>query len=1037
MRCLLTGESAVDYLAPEQAEGWAVCVALDNRIVSPLTFPQPAAFETDSIALSVEVRFDDMPTMKLAYAAKPSANKRIVIFRKDGWHIGFFNEKVQNVSGVSVWVYGNASGDILEYVNVWGNEYDPKEVVFRAVVDWKGWKRLDLPRNKEGPRFWGLTLRLSESQAAREPLYFAKLCPSQAAVCPPFAPAFGDPLRGLTQNADFHVILEAPDGPYEVELGIAEPAAVLKDEIGFDVASPDGEALFQYQRGKKGGPWWRIPCRAEGNRIDLHFRSRKRGNAWLNALRLYGDGRQLAEFRMGFDPADEAGFSDTDPSNLIPNPGFEAVDASGRAIGWRLLRQDKPADEKGFGGDEAVARGGRRSLRFPVRPEPLELEIATRQFWPVGKVEYVGAAIDYTRRYAMSAWVRGSDDVSGSARLEMTWYRFFQGTVIAEKNGHKYEDYVGGGTFNRLGIGRGPDVAVKTGEWQRIEWTGQPPYGADHVVFRVVTQGEKGSIWLDDMRCDGFGDAPVEIVACQGGYHPAGVKRAIIAVKGEPRKGGMFSLYPAGKREAAFKKETIDWGKDEWGRRLLIADFTDVTTPGAYELEVSLPGFSTVKSPTVTIDRRHYRELIDKVRHYLYVARCGMEIPGWHKACHLDDAQDGSGKHWDTTGGWHDAGSLDKQMSTASMIIRDLATIELETPGKYPPVTVEGLELPDILDEAVWGASQLIKMQLPDGRFFSSVNPSYGGMIHSQNNIVGDYDDRPLIGPYGAAIPRFLLALSRVSLALKARGQDYARFLKALELSYPGMKDESEALSVDIDMWRLTGEPAYRERAEKRAQIRLANLKSREYYWRGPDYDLLTSLIEYALAFPKSKLTRDIKKEVRAFVDQVLQPLVRQTPYEHVPGWDLLFPKTIKGTVSNGEVMAASSFLCQAYRLLDQKQCLELADAQLQWIMGRNPMNNSMIAGVGYRFQMPGTALSFTPPAPRNGLITGAALNYSIAGNGKLKTYYSGGVPRDFPVIYTSSDVPGSILSGGEICTSISAKFLRTCHEIDRAWNGQ
>ena len=36
--------------------------------------------------------------------------------------------------------------------------------------------------------------------------------------------------------------------------------------------------------------------------------------------------------------------------------------------------------------------------------------------------------------------------------------------------------------------------------------------------------------------------------------------------------------------------------------------------------------------------------------------------PGWHKACHLDDAKLPDGTHLDVTGGWHSAGDYNKPM---------------------------------------------------------------------------------------------------------------------------------------------------------------------------------------------------------------------------------------------------------------------------------------------------------------------------------------------------------------------------------------
>ncbi len=46
---------------------------------------------------------------------------------------------------------------------------------------------------------------------------------------------------------------------------------------------------------------------------------------------------------------------------------------------------------------------------------------------------------------------------------------------------------------------------------------------------------------------------------------------------------------------------------------------------------------------------------------FFYYQRCGMEIPGYHKACHLDDATDEAHQQqFNLAGGWHDAGDYNK-----------------------------------------------------------------------------------------------------------------------------------------------------------------------------------------------------------------------------------------------------------------------------------------------------------------------------------------------------------------------------------------
>ena len=59
--------------------------------------------------------------------------------------------------------------------------------------------------------------------------------------------------------------------------------------------------------------------------------------------------------------------------------------------------------------------------------------------------------------------------------------------------------------------------------------------------------------------------------------------------------------------------------------------------------------------------RQNLADQVSKLAYeFFYYQRCGMEIPGFHKACHLDDAKMPDGTHLDLVGGWHDAGDYNE-----------------------------------------------------------------------------------------------------------------------------------------------------------------------------------------------------------------------------------------------------------------------------------------------------------------------------------------------------------------------------------------
>lgn len=80
----------------------------------------------------------------------------------------------------------------------------------------------------------------------------------------------------------------------------------------------------------------------------------------------------------------------------------------------------------------------------------------------------------------------------------------------------------------------------------------------------------------------------------------------------------------------------------------------------------------------------------------------------------------------------------------------------------------------------------------------------------------------------------------------------------------------------------------------------------------------------------------------------------------------------------NSHVAAAGIGLCEAARLLDEGELMNLAQRQMDWILGFNPLHASTVVGVGHNH--PGrfvNSQAFDPPTPQ---IPGAVMN-GIGGN--------------------------------------------------------
>ena len=89
-------------------------------------------------------------------------------------------------------------------------------------------------------------------------------------------------------------------------------------------------------------------------------------------------------------------------------------------------------------------------------------------------------------------------------------------------------------------------------------------------------------------------------------------------------------------------------------------DFSVFQAPGRYVAETVINNRTYYSPPFEIDDELLLAKTGDIACRFFYYQRCGTAIPGFHAACHLDDARLYDGGHRDLTGGWHDAGDYNK-----------------------------------------------------------------------------------------------------------------------------------------------------------------------------------------------------------------------------------------------------------------------------------------------------------------------------------------------------------------------------------------
>ncbi|MCL4219555.1 MAG: glycoside hydrolase family 9 protein, partial [Candidatus Hydrogenedentes bacterium] len=131
-------------------------------------------------------------------------------------------------------------------------------------------------------------------------------------------------------------------------------------------------------------------------------------------------------------------------------------------------------------------------------------------------------------------------------------------------------------------------------------------------------------------------------------------------------------------------------------------DFSAFDTPGRYRIRITLDDETDLSWPFEIGENVLWARTSVPAYQFFYYQRCGMAIPGFHGACHLDDAtNEAHTEQYGLAGGWHDAGDYNTYhnapyvygLSRAYTLLKD----------QFDEQDTDGNGMADFLDEILWG----------------------------------------------------------------------------------------------------------------------------------------------------------------------------------------------------------------------------------------------------------------------------------------------------------------------------------------------
>ena len=508
-------------------------------------------------------------------------------------------------------------------------------------------------------------------------------------------------------------------------------------------------------------------------------------------------------------------------------------------------------------------------------------------------------------------------------------------------------------------------------QWQRVSLIPPSP-PAKAMSVRLVAVARGGTVWFDNFEILRLRpqERRIQIFVNQVGYELAGPKTAVVAANFLPASSAEFSVQVLNAKGKVAWKQNVSCGgrvesgtTNDWGWYFWRADFSKFVRPGVYRVAAQAEG-ARGESPPFQIGRDLLlRETTQSAVDFFFIQRCGFEVPGWHKACHLDDANLPDGKHIDATGGWHSAGDYNKLMyeNGDGGVAFALLTAQARAPEIFGRFDRDANGRCDALDEAEWGAQFVAKMQIPEtGGLRNTVSQGPGRNWtkwsapedHTDNKI-GTADD-PVIQPGDGNSPLMIGGWARLSVLLKQRGATNDYLARAVWLWNHASKDGKQVgsphlLLSALEMHRATGEAAYLEYARRSVESLIAQqVTNGIHHGAFGDYGELSAgaLASFALAYPDSLFVPQIQRALTSYVTFCAG--TAKNPFglctrsaDEANGY---FPPDM----GNNFVLLQRAWAAGlAYRVTHDVRALEFAADQVDWILGKNPVGLCMFEGKG------------------------------------------------------------------------------------------
>ncbi len=400
------------------------------------------------------------------------------------------------------------------------------------------------------------------------------------------------------------------------------------------------------------------------------------------------------------------------------------------------------------------------------------------------------------------------------------------------------------------------------------------------------------------------------------------------------------------------------------GENVSAADFSSFNLPGEYCIKIGRK-----RSDTFTISDKPYTKFKNTVLKALYLNRCGATDSDYagdyaHEKCHSAEAMlfENNDIKLDVSGGWHDSGSYGKYTVTACTALGHMLYAYKLFPEAFKEKNniPQGLkDMPDILCECRTELEWLLKMQDRDGGVYHKVCT-----LKPSGLVLPDEDKEQMyIFPCShQATANFIAVAALASGIYSEFDSDFADLLESAAFNgwiwlsnrpeykpffnppavkYSTVGDYSDENFGDdlfwaaCELYSMTGEDIFRKKIfELYRSVGVTGFVPANVGGFGALAYILCSR-------PKDvEVERSIRLQYRIEADNL-------TSISEKSGYGTALKYDEYGMGSNITVLTKAMVLIYAYILLKCENYRNIAEEQLDYILGKNPMGVCYVTGMG------------------------------------------------------------------------------------------